>query len=210
MKLRSTTFKIITISALLISVTATGAPAPASKQGARKLSPPPDSKAILVEGYTGDPAAFVADEDASTAQVVILSDKKQGESRVTDDGQVVFVRNGEKTTKVEELLGESLANRWLVGTWVLCHDADASPRDSIQFKPGRKGSLQRPDQSIDVSYGIKSDRVSLLFKVNGSPAFLFLQASPDRDKLLAPNLKTGNTMTYVRTDGKLVSGCSVK
>jgi hypothetical protein len=42
----------------------------AARSPEQKFSLPPDSEAILVENYTGAATAFVADQDASTAQLV--------------------------------------------------------------------------------------------------------------------------------------------
>jgi hypothetical protein len=195
------------ISFLLIS--AAGASAPAVRAAKQKFSLPPDSEAILVEDYTGDAAAFVADQDASTAQLVLLADKKQGKSHVSEDGQLIFLRANE-TEKANTLIRDSLGKRWVKGVWVLCHDPDRSPKHSIEFTTGGQGVLAVSKQPPRFAYGMGGNVVTLVVNAGGRPVIMKFTFSPDRQKLETVSEKSGNTSTYVRADGKLVGECTVK
>jgi len=194
----------------LLLIAAAGSSAPSAARAAEhKFSLPPDSEAILVENYTGDAAAFVADQDPSTAQLVLLADKKQGKSSVSEDGQLIFLRAGE-TAKANTLIRDSLGRRWLKGVWVLCHDPDGSPRHSMEFTTGGQGTLSVTKTPLRFAYGMGGNQVTLVINAGGAPVIMRFSFSADRQKLDTVSEKSGHISTYVRADGKLVGECTVK
>jgi len=63
-----------------------------------------DTLLIAVTNYTGAAAAFVADTDPNTLQIVFLQKPDQGDSHVSDDGEVVFLSPGATEEIQQELI----------------------------------------------------------------------------------------------------------
>jgi hypothetical protein len=61
-----------------------------------------DTKITAVTSVT-DPAKFVDDKDPNTLEIVMLDDPKLGESRVSDDGEVIF-DNGSSDDEQQNLI----------------------------------------------------------------------------------------------------------
>jgi hypothetical protein len=63
-----------------------------------------DTLLIAVTNYTGAAAAFVEDKDLNTLQIVFLQKPQQGDSHVSDDGEVVFLSPGFSEAVQQELI----------------------------------------------------------------------------------------------------------
>jgi hypothetical protein len=99
---------------------------------------------------------------------------------------------------------------WLLGTWVLCEDPDNSPKDSLQFNADGTGQVIRAKGNIEFLHKHSGQSVSLLANANGYAIPIELSSSPGFDKLLLHSDKTGNTASYVKSDSREASSCSIK
>ena len=50
-----------------------------------------ETKIIAVAEFAGSPSEFKSDGDPNTLELVFLKNKKDGPSRVSDDGEVIFL-----------------------------------------------------------------------------------------------------------------------
>lgn len=103
--------------ALCPAVLSAGEPTAAIPQDLmRKLAE--ETKVVAVMGLPGPASEFKADEDPDTLQVVFLDRKKDGPSRVTEDGEVIFLYKASDETQ-QKLIGiafQRKAQRRLQGT----------------------------------------------------------------------------------------------
>jgi len=63
-----------------------------------------DTLLIAVTNFTGPASTFVEDKDPNTLQIVFLQKAEQGDSHVSDDGEVVFLSPGASQTIQQELI----------------------------------------------------------------------------------------------------------
>src|SRR5215472_727225 len=63
-----------------------------------------DTLLIAVTNYAGAAAAFAEDKDPNTLQIVFLQKPEQGDSHVSDDGEVVFLSPGASEAVQQELI----------------------------------------------------------------------------------------------------------
>lgn len=98
---------------------------------------------------------------------------------------------------------------WLVGTWVLCEDPDNSPKDSLQFNADGTGLVIGPKGNIEFLHKHSGQSVSLLANANGYAIPIELSSSPAFNRLLMHSDKTGNTASYVKSDGPELINCGI-
>ncbi len=64
------------------------------------------TKMNCVASFTGRVQDFVPDEDLGSIQIVVLASKSQGQSQVSPDGQVIFLRKSDER-KMQRLMEEA-------------------------------------------------------------------------------------------------------
>lgn len=69
-----------------------------------------ETKVIGIMGLPGLASEFKADDDPNTLQIVFLSKRKDGPSRVSDDGEVIFLYKASDRTQ-QQLIGEAFERK---------------------------------------------------------------------------------------------------
>ncbi len=72
-----------------------------------------DTKLNAVMGFSGPVEGYKADGDPTTLELVFLSDRKQGPSHVSDDGEVIFLAPRTKDNAQQELITQAFYVRAL-------------------------------------------------------------------------------------------------
>jgi hypothetical protein len=108
-------------------------------------------------------------------------------------------------------VGDPKANSdWLIGSWILCEDPDHGPKESLQFNSDGTGVLIRTKGNNEFVHKHTGEHVFLLFHVRGRDIPIQYAVTSDHQRLLLYSDRTRHTSYYVRTDGKLVAGCTVQ
>ena len=71
-----------------------------------------DTLLIAVTNFTGPAKSFVEDNDPNTLQIVFLQKAEQGDSHVSDDGEVVFLSPGASEAVQQELIDAAFDLRY--------------------------------------------------------------------------------------------------
>src|SRR4051812_7269557 len=99
---------------------------------------------------------------------------------------------------------------WLTGTWTLCEDPDHGAKDSLQFNPTGTGMLLSAKRNLEFVHKHTDDRVSLLVNTPRYVVPVEFAVPPTHDRLFLHSERTKHTSYYVRTDSKLLEGCTSK
>ncbi len=71
-----------------------------------------DTLLIAVTNYAGPADKFVEDDDPNTLQIVFMQKFEQGNSHVSDDGEVVFLSPGASQSIQQELISAAYNLRY--------------------------------------------------------------------------------------------------
>lgn len=71
-----------------------------------------DTLLIAVNNYSGPANTFVEDNDPNTLQIVFLQKTEQGNSHVSEDGEVVFLSPGTSQDLQQELINAAFDLRY--------------------------------------------------------------------------------------------------
>jgi len=98
------------LSALLLLTSALWASTPPTDAAALKAHLMETTKVIAVMGIDGSSTDFKDDGDPDTLQIVFLSKKSDGPSRVSPNGEVIFLYKASDTQQ-SELIGKAFDMR---------------------------------------------------------------------------------------------------
>jgi hypothetical protein len=106
--------KLRTIAGAVVVCSLAWVPASAGEPTAQELAQMMiTTKMIAITNLSTPADKFVSDGDPDTLEVVFLSKPEDGPSRVSDDGEVVFVSPATSDSEQQALITKAFVIRWM-------------------------------------------------------------------------------------------------
>ncbi len=99
------------VIALLLASAALQASDPAAERAALRVKIMENTKVIGVMGIEGSPESYKDDGDPNTLEIVYLSKRSDGPSRVSSNGEVIFLAKKVSEDQQSEVIGQAFELR---------------------------------------------------------------------------------------------------